>query len=76
MGGVAAVMLLAGGDTPAEALGGLQRLTIVARALQYHRKLPILYSVHLSHITIAGPRLAHAEVVVVRRVDHGRASRV
>jgi choline-glycine betaine transporter len=30
MGGVAAVMLLAGGDTPAEALGGLQRLTIVA----------------------------------------------
>ena len=30
MGAVAAVMLLAGGDTPAEALGGLQRLTIVA----------------------------------------------
>jgi glycosyltransferase involved in cell wall biosynthesis len=33
-----------------------RRATIVARALQYHRKLPILYSVHLSHITIAGPR--------------------
>lgn len=30
MGGVAAVMLLAGGDTPDEALGGLQRMTIVA----------------------------------------------
>ena len=33
-----------------------RRATLVARALQYHRKLPILYSVHLSHITIAGPR--------------------
>src|SRR5688572_3145388 len=33
-----------------------RRATIVARALQYHRKLPILYTVHLSHITIAGPR--------------------
>ncbi|MEX5257984.1 BCCT family transporter [Kocuria arenosa] len=30
MGAVAAVMLLAGGDTPEEALGGLQRMTIVA----------------------------------------------
>ncbi|WP_372906768.1 BCCT family transporter [Kocuria flava] len=30
MGAVAAVMLLAGGDTPAEALSGLQRMTIVA----------------------------------------------
>ncbi|QTG82356.1 BCCT family transporter [Arthrobacter crystallopoietes] len=29
-GGVAAVMLLAGGDQPAEALSGLQRITIVA----------------------------------------------
>jgi len=33
-----------------------RRATLVARALQYHRNLPILYSVHLSHITIAGPR--------------------
>lgn len=32
MGTVAIVMLLAGGDTPAEALGGLQRMTIVAAA--------------------------------------------
>ena len=30
MGAVAAVMLLAGGDTPAEALAGVQRITIVA----------------------------------------------
>ena len=30
IGAVAAVMLLAGGDTPAEALGGVQRITIVA----------------------------------------------
>ncbi|MFI7481638.1 BCCT family transporter [Kocuria sp. M1R5S2] len=30
MGGVAAVMLLAGGDDPAAALGGLQRMTIVS----------------------------------------------
>ena len=29
-GGVAAVMLLAGGDEPSEALSGLQRITIVA----------------------------------------------
>ena len=29
-GAVAAVMLLAGGDQPSEALGGLQRITIVA----------------------------------------------
>jgi glycosyltransferase involved in cell wall biosynthesis len=33
-----------------------RRATLVARVLQYHRPLPILYSVHLSHITIAGPR--------------------
>src|SRR5205085_8532628 len=33
-----------------------RRATLVARLLQYHRKLPILYSVHLSHITVAGPR--------------------
>ena len=32
MGTVAIVMLLAGGDTPAEALSGLQRMTIVAAA--------------------------------------------
>jgi choline/carnitine/betaine transport len=30
IGAVAAVMLIAGGDTPAEALGGVQRITIVA----------------------------------------------
>jgi glycosyltransferase involved in cell wall biosynthesis len=33
-----------------------RRATLVARALQYQRKVPILYTVHLSHIAIAGPR--------------------
>lgn len=33
-----------------------RRATLVARAIQHHRKIPILYSVHLSHIAIAGPR--------------------
>ncbi len=30
--------------------------TLVARRLQHFRRMPVLYSVHLSHITIAGPR--------------------
>jgi glycosyltransferase involved in cell wall biosynthesis len=32
------------------------RATLVARALQRHHDLPIVYSVHLSHINLAGPR--------------------